>query len=118
MAFIAGFGAYVPSKIVTNPELATALGCTSEWIREAAGIEERRYAAADESVDVLAANAGANCLEQAGTSAEQIDMLIVSSGSGEFRFPGPAAAVSKRLGLRDVPAIDLPMASAGALFGM
>ena len=118
MAFIAGFGAYLPSKIVTNPELASLLGCTAEWIREASGIEERRYASAEESVEVLAANAGANCLEQTGTSPDQIDMLIVSSGSGEFRFPGPASAVAKRLQLRDVPAIDLPMASAGALFAM
>src|SRR5436305_2496623 len=45
-------------------------------------------------------------------------MLIVSAGSAEHRFPGPASKVAKRLGLRDVPAIDLPMASAGALFGM
>jgi 3-oxoacyl-[acyl-carrier-protein] synthase-3 len=118
MAFIAGFGAYLPSKIVTNPELASLLGCTPEWIRDASGIEERRYGSAEESVEVLAGNAGADCLEQTGTSADRIDMLIVSSGSGESRFPGPASVVAKRLGLRDVPAIDLPMASAGALFGM
>jgi 3-oxoacyl-[acyl-carrier-protein] synthase-3 len=47
-----------------------------------------------------------------------VDLLIVSSGSGELRFPGPASMVAKRLELRDVPALDLPIASAGALFGM
>ena len=118
MPFIAGFGCYLPSKIVGNSELAELLGCVPEWIREAAGIEERRYAGPEESVDVMAANAGQNCLEQAGVTADQVGMLIVASGSAEHRFPGPACRVAKRLGLRDVPAIDVPMASAGALFGM
>ncbi len=118
MSFIAGFGSYLPSKIVNNAQLAEMLGCTPEWIKDASGIEERRYAADDETVDVLAANAGRNCLEQSGVAPDQVDMLIVSSGSGELRFPGPASAVAKRLNLRDVPALDLPIASAGALFGM
>ncbi|MGA2600429.1 MAG: ketoacyl-ACP synthase III [Bryobacteraceae bacterium] len=118
MPFIAGFGSYLPAKIVDNSQLAEMLGCTAEWIKEASGIEERRYAAGDESVDVLAANAGSRCLERAGVSPDRVDLLIVSSGSGELRFPGPASMVAKRLELRDVPALDLPIASAGALFGM
>src|SRR6266567_2943527 len=118
MSFIAGFGSYLPSRIVGNPELAELLGCSPDWIREASGIEERRYANAEESVDVMAANAGLNCLEQAGAAADQIGMLIVASGSAELRFPGPASMVANRLGLRDVPAIDVPIASAGGLFGM
>ena len=118
MAFIAGFGSYLPSRVVANAELSELLGCTPDWIREVSGIEERRYAGADETVDVLAANAGRDCLEHAGIAADQIEMLMVSSGSGELRFPGPAAATAKRLGLRDIPAIDLPLASAGGLFAM
>src|SRR2546427_4100475 len=118
MPFIDGFGCYLPSKIVGNSELAELLGCAPEWIREAAGIEERRYASPDETVDVMAANAGQNCLDQAGVTADQVGMLMVASGSAEHRFPGPACRGAKRLGLRDVPAIDLPTASAGTLFGM
>ncbi len=45
-------------------------------------------------------------------------MLLVSSGSSERRFPGPAAETGARLGLAGIPAIDIPMASAGSLFGM
>lgn len=118
MAFIAGFGSYLPLRIVGNVELAELLGCTPEWIRESSGIEERRYASPGESVDAMAANAGHDCLEQAHVAADEIRMLMVASGSAEHRFPGPASRVAKRLGLRDVPAIDLPIASAGALFGM
>jgi 3-oxoacyl-[acyl-carrier-protein] synthase III len=118
MPFIAGFGAYLPSKIVNNAELAEQLGCTADWIRDVSGIEERRYASADETLDEMAAKAGEHCLAQASVGADEIGMLMVASGSGRNRFPGPACMVAKRLGLRDVPAMDIPMASAGALFGM
>ena len=59
--------------------------------------------------------AARDCL--ARTEAK-VQMVIVSSGSGENRFPGPAAEIAERLGLAGVPAIDLPMASAGSLFGL
>ncbi len=44
--------------------------------------------------------------------------MLVSSGSGERRFPGPAASIAAALGLAGKPAIDLPIASAGTLFGL
>src|SRR5262249_17275187 len=34
------------------------------------------------------------------------------------RFPGPAAQITSQLGLSEVPALDLPIASAGGLAGM
>src|SRR5207237_6394453 len=64
------------------------------------------------------AQAARDCLASVGLVANQLGMLLVSSGSSERRFPGPAAGVAHRLGLDSVPAIDLPMASAGSLFGM
>jgi 3-oxoacyl-[acyl-carrier-protein] synthase-3 len=45
-------------------------------------------------------------------------MLIVASGSAARGFPGPAAEVADRLCLGSTPALDLPMASAGSLFGL
>jgi 3-oxoacyl-[acyl-carrier-protein] synthase III len=49
---------------------------------------------------------------------EEVGMILVSSGSAERRFPGPAASIAHALGLTGVPAIDIPLASAGGLFGM
>jgi len=118
MAYIAAFGSYLPSKIVHNTDLAQSLACDADWILQASGIEERRYAGEEETVDFMAAKAGEICLQRAGVSADRVGMLIVSSGSGEMHFPGPATMTAKRLGLGDAPAIDLPLASCGALFGM
>jgi 3-oxoacyl-[acyl-carrier-protein] synthase-3 len=50
--------------------------------------------------------------------ASQLGLLIVSSGSSERRFPGPASTVAAALGLNVTPAIDLPIASAGSIFGL
>ena len=113
MAGIRGFGAFLPARVVTNAELAAKLGCEQEWIFQASGIRERRYA--EESVTELAVAAARDCLSR---HAVELGMVVVASGSAERRFPGPAAAVANALGVGNIPAIDLPMASAGSLFGM
>src|SRR5277367_6354113 len=118
MAFLRAFGSYLPSRVAGNAELAALLGCDPDWILKSSGISERRYAAENETVVDLAHHAASDCLTRAGTDASQIGMLIVSSGSAERRFPGPAAETAARLGLNGIPAIDLPMASAGSVFGL
>ena len=115
VAFLSAFSAYVPPRIVPNAELAARLGCTSDWIREVSGIEERRYAADDQTVVDMAVEAGRGCL---GDTKAEIGMLMVSSGSSDYQFPGPAAQVADRLSLGQIPALDIPMASAGSLFAI
>jgi 3-oxoacyl-[acyl-carrier-protein] synthase-3 len=117
MAFIRAFGSYTPSRVVANAELAGRLECETSWIVNVSGIEERRYAEESETVADLAAHAATNCLSRAGNPGE-IGLVILASGSAERRFPGPAAETAARLGLAGTPAIDLPMASAGSLFGL
>jgi 3-oxoacyl-[acyl-carrier-protein] synthase-3 len=118
VAAILGFGAYLPSRVVTNAELAARFECEPQWILDVSGIEERRYAEAEESVASMGAAAAEQCLERAGIKASELGMILVSSGSSEQQFPGPASAIAKRLGLDATAAIDLPLASAGSLFGM
>ena len=118
MAFLLGFGAFLPERVVGNNEIAARMGKSAEWITDVSGISERRWAAADVSVADLAVRAAEDCLTRTGVSASTIGMVLVGSGSSERRFPGPACVVAQRLGLAGVPAIDLPMASAGSLYGM
>jgi 3-oxoacyl-[acyl-carrier-protein] synthase III len=118
MAFIQAFGAYVPSKIVSNAELAARLGCDANWIGEASGIAERRYAAEDESVTDLAVRAAEDCLARVGRPASDVQLIVAATGSEPRRFPGPASVVAHRLGLDGVPALDVSVASAGSLIGM
>ena len=66
----------------------------------------------------MAVRAAEDCLASAGAAPAEVRMVFVSSGSAERRFPGPAATVAARLGMGETPAIDLPVASAGSLFGL
>lgn len=118
MAYLRGFGAYLPERVVANAEVAALVSVEPQWIVEVSGIQERRYAADGETIASMAKSAAAKALENAGVAANEIGMILFSSGTAERRFPGPAATLGVELGLPGVPAIDLPIASAGALFGI
>jgi len=117
-AFLHGFGMHVPERVVTDAEMALRVERTAEWIEGACGIRERRWAAVEASVADLAIASAHDCLARTGVAASSLGLIIVASGSARPGFPGPAAEVAVRLGLESTPAIDLPMASAGSLFGM
>ena len=105
--------------MVTNEELAPKLDAAPQWILDVSGIEQRRFAEESETVADLAVAAARDCLRNTGLASPDIGLLMVASGSSERRFPGPAATAAHRLGLAEgVPGIDLPMASAGSLFGL
>jgi 3-oxoacyl-[acyl-carrier-protein] synthase-3 len=108
MACLRAFGRYLPERAVGND----AFGADPAWIVEVSGIEQRRYAAADETVVSMGVRAARECL------VDGIGLVLVSSGTAERRFPGPATEIARGLGLAGVPAIDLPIASAGSLFGV
>ena len=73
MAFVKSFGRALPSRVVTNSELATRIGCEESWILQMSGIVERRWAASDESVVDLAVRAGEDAVARArgGSLANQ-----------------------------------------------
>jgi 3-oxoacyl-[acyl-carrier-protein] synthase III len=118
MAFLKGFGASVPARVVGNEEIGALTGAAADWIRGVSGIEERRFAADGETVAGLAFVAAKDCIERCGVEAAALGMVIVASGTAERRFPGPAATVAHKLGLTGAPALDLPTPSAGALFAL
>lgn len=119
MPYLHSFGAHLPERVVTNAEIAARVGKTPEWIESASGIRERRWASAETSVADMAVAAAEDCMARGGSSADKLGMIIVASGSTAANgFPGPAATVAARLGLEGTPALDVPMASAGSLFGL
>ena len=104
--------------IVDNAELAPMVGADPAWLLHATGIEQRRFAGPGETVATLGIAAAKDCLSTAGIPASDVGFVIVSSGSAEKRFPGPASTIAAAAGIAGKPAIDLPMASAGGLFGL
>lgn len=118
MAFLRATACALPERIVDNDELAALVGESAEWIRNVTGIEQRRYAEPEQTVEDLAVLAANACLQRAGVVAEDLGLLLVSSGSSERFCPGPACTVAARLGLAATPAFDIPVASAGSLVAL
>jgi 3-oxoacyl-[acyl-carrier-protein] synthase III len=118
MAYLRAFGSWLPERRVTNAELAPLVDAAPEWIFEATGIEERRYAADEDTVASIGVKAALNCLENASVQAADLGMILVASGSSERFCPGPASRIAAELGLTATPALDIPVASAGSLIGL
>lgn len=118
MAYLRAVGCWLPSRVVDNAELAPMVGADPAWLLQATGIEQRRFACPQDTVATLGIAAARDCLAAADVPASEIGMVIVSSGSAEKRFPGPASTIAAAAGIAGKPAIDLPMASAGSLFAL
>jgi 3-oxoacyl-[acyl-carrier-protein] synthase-3 len=104
---IIGTGSYLPSKRVTNDDLAAQLAekgieTSDEWIFTRSGISARHYAAADQNASDLAVEAAKNALEMAGKQPDDIDLVIVASSTPDFHgsFPSTACVVQKKLGMK------------------
>jgi 3-oxoacyl-[acyl-carrier-protein] synthase-3 len=117
-SYLHAFGAFLPNRVVTNAELCEKLSCTAEWIVNVSGIHERRWAGDETTVIDLAAEAARDCLIRADLPASRLGLVILASGSAPPGFPAPGAALAVRMGLEGTPVIDLPMASAGSIFGL
>ena len=117
-AYLHGFGHFVPERIVTSEEIGARIGRSAEWIVNASGIHERRWAAPGVSAADMGVAAAEDCFRRTGVPRSSIGLVIVSSGSEAAGFPGPAAEIATRLGLGTAPALDVPVASAGSVFGL
>jgi 3-oxoacyl-[acyl-carrier-protein] synthase III len=115
---IAGCGAYLPRRIVSNHELARDLETSDEWIRQRTGIGERRIAAPTELTSDLAVKAAEQALSRAGMSGSDLDLLVVATATPDNTFPATAAKVQARLGMKRGAAFDVQAVCAGFIFAL
>jgi 3-oxoacyl-[acyl-carrier-protein] synthase-3 len=113
-ARIAGWGAALPDKVVTNNDLAAVLDTSDEWIRDRSGISERRIGGTTAG---LAADAGRAALAHAGIKAHDVDLLILATTTPDQQVPATASTVQEMLGL-DCGAFDLNAACSGFAYGL
>lgn len=117
-ARITGTGSYVPEKILTNADLEKIVDTSDEWIATRTGIRERRIAAVSENTSDLAANAAARALEMAGVSADEIDLIIVGTITGDYPWPATACLVQEKLGAKKAFAYDISAACSGFVYAL
>ena len=112
---IAGTGAYVPEKVVTNEFFEGILDTSDEWIVQRTGIRERRFAADDEATSDLCVHAAEEALRNAGITADELDLIVVGTISPDYQLPSTAVLVQDRLGAKDCGAFDVVAACSGFL---
>lgn len=115
---IAGVGAYVPARVLTNADLSKMVDTSDEWITTRTGIKERRIAANDEFTSDMASKAALRALKNAGVTPDQIDLIIVATLTPDMVFPSTACLVQQKIGARRIPAFDLEAACSGFIYGL
>ncbi|WLV25543.1 beta-ketoacyl-ACP synthase III [Aciduricibacillus chroicocephali] len=111
-----GTGYYVPPKILTNKDLEKIVETNDEWIQTRTGIKERRIAADDVTAADMAYDAAVQALENAEVKAEELDMILVASITGESSTPSIACILQDRLGAFGASAMDINAACSGFLY--
>jgi 3-oxoacyl-[acyl-carrier-protein] synthase-3 len=117
-SIIKGVGSYLPSKILTNDDLARLVDTSDAWIVERTGIKERRIAAPGEATSDLALAAAKAALADAAMEAGRIDLIILATATPDQTFPATAATVQAELGISGGPAFDLQAVCSGFIYGL
>ena len=115
---IIGTGSYLPEKVLTNADLEKLVETNDEWITTRTGIKERRIAAEDESTSDLAAKAALAAMENAGITADEIDLILVATVTPDMFFPSTACFVQTKIGAKNAACFDVSAACAGFLYAL
>jgi 3-oxoacyl-[acyl-carrier-protein] synthase-3 len=92
-------GHYAPEKVVTNQYFNELLGeDVDTWLRENLTIRERRWCYDNQSTADLCVEAAQRALQAAGLTADQLDLLIISTDTPEYISPSTASVVQNRIG--------------------
>ncbi|MEU2718488.1 beta-ketoacyl-ACP synthase III [Streptomyces sp. NPDC007205] len=114
-AVICGLGTCLPERIVTNEDLAASLDTSDEWIRTRTGIHRRRMVAPGTSTSDLAVSAGQAALVSGGQIA---DFVLLATTTPDRPCPATAPEVAHRLGLDEVPAVDVAAVCSGFVYAL
>lgn len=115
---IAGTGSYLPTRILSNAELASKVDTSDEWITARTGIRQRHIAAEGETSSDLALHAALAALADAKLTAADIDLIIVATATPDMQFPSTACILQDKLGVHGFAAFDVQAVCAGFVYAL
>lgn len=117
LAAITGVHGFVPPDKLTNADLEKMVDTTEEWIMTRTGIKERRLlknmSASDMGVEIVK-----GLLEKTNTAAEEIELLICATITGDMVFPDTANTILDKIGAKNAFGYDLNAACSGFLYAL
>ncbi len=117
-AAITSVQGYVPEKILSNADLEKMVDTNDEWITSRTGIKERRMAAPGEALSDFGVKIIEGICEKRGISPLDIDMVVVGSITGDYRFPSSANVMCDKAGCKNAWGFDLSAACSGFLYAL
>lgn len=115
---IVSTGRFLPDRVMTNHDLEEIVDTNDAWITERSGIKERRIADDETTAADLGTGAATIAMERAGVTAEDVEMLVVSTATPDRLLPSTACDIQRRLGAKNAFAFDLQAACSGFLYGL
>jgi 3-oxoacyl-[acyl-carrier-protein] synthase-3 len=117
-SILAGVGAYLPERVVSNDELSRTVETSDAWIRERTGIGQRYIASPHETAAFMGTAAARAALEHAGAGPEDVDAIILATSTPDQAFPATALRVQAALGVTQGFGFDLAAACAGFIYAL
>jgi len=117
-AAIVGLGMYVPSRVLTNDDLAKIVDTTDEWIVQRTGIRTRHIAEPDQAASDLGVPAALAALREADVAPADLDLIIGATTTPDMIFPAMACLIQDRIGARRAGAFDLLAACSSFVYGV
>jgi 3-oxoacyl-[acyl-carrier-protein] synthase-3 len=117
-AVIAGTGASLPSKVLTNHDLEKMVDTSDEWITTRTGIKERRIAVEGEAVSKFAIEASRRAIENAGVSVGDLDMIVTATVTPDRLIPATSCFIQRELGAPHAAAYDIQAGCSGFLYAL
>ncbi|MBN2527838.1 MAG: ketoacyl-ACP synthase III [Deltaproteobacteria bacterium] len=116
---IIGTGKYKADGVLTNFDLEKMVDTSDQWITERTGISERRVASKGIATSDMAAEAVRSALNMAGKTANDLDMIICGTVTGDMPLPATAALIQQKIGASNMCAsFDVSAACAGFIYGL
>mgnify|MGYP001158096555 FL=1 len=120
---IVGTGSVLPGTPVSNDDLALTLKqngieTNDSWIRERSGITQRYFASDTDTTSSLGLKAAKKALEDAGTSPNEIDLVIVATTTPDYIFPSVACKIQGELGIKQGAAFDVQAVCSGFVYAL
>jgi len=118
VSVVRGVGGHLPSKVLTNDDLAKMVDTTDEWIAARTGIRKRHIAADGETTSDLGAIAARKALDAAGLTPDDIDLIVVATATPDYTFPSTATIIQQKLGITRGAGFDLQAVCSGFVFAI
>lgn len=117
-AAITAVHGYVPDRVLSNNDLEKMVDTNDEWIFSRTGIKERRLAAKGEALSDFGVKIVEGILKKSGLKPEDIDLLVVGTITGDYKFPSAANVICDKAGLKNAWGFDLSAACSGFLYAL